>query len=70
MAKYLSLKEVFTQGEKLIDQEVELKGWIRSVRNSKTFSFVVLNDGSSQANLQIIADSSLENYGPISSMLS
>jgi asparaginyl-tRNA synthetase len=70
MAKYLSLKEVFSQGEKLIDQEVELKGWIRSVRNSKTFSFVVLNDGSSQANIQIIADSSLENYGPVSSMLS
>ncbi len=69
MARYLSLKELFTVGEKLIEQEVEVKGWIRSVRKSKTFSFLVLNDGSTQNNLQIIADSSLSNYEQISSML-
>jgi asparaginyl-tRNA synthetase len=70
MAKYLSLKEIFSLGEELIDQEVLVKGWIRSVRKSKTFSFLVLNDGSTQNNLQIIADSSLGNYDAVASALS
>ena len=45
-----------------------VQGWIRSVRKSKTFSFLMLNDGSCQNSLQIIADQTLSNYGDIASM--
>ncbi len=51
-----------------VDTEVTLRGWLRSLRKSKKFSFIVLNDGSCQASLQIIADATLENYEEISSM--
>ncbi len=44
-------------------------GWVRSVRKTKRFSFIILNDGSTSSSLQIIADSDLENYDMISSML-
>lgn len=44
------------------EQDVCVKGWVRSIRNSKSFSFVVMNDGSSQKDLQVIVDSSLANY--------
>jgi asparaginyl-tRNA synthetase len=44
------------------DQEVEVRGWVRTRRDSKSFSFLELNDGSCLANLQIIADDTLENY--------
>lgn len=44
-------------------------GWIRSVRKTKKFSFIILNDGSTSSSLQIIADSDLENYDEVSSML-
>ncbi|MCY2929433.1 MAG: asparagine--tRNA ligase [Planctomycetota bacterium] len=41
---------------------VTLGGWVRTVRNSKGFSFLSLNDGSCQACLQVVADESLDNY--------
>ena len=46
-----------------IGRDVRLQGWIRTRRDSKGgFSFLELNDGSSQANIQIVADAKLENY--------
>jgi asparaginyl-tRNA synthetase len=42
--------------------EILVQGWVRTRRDSKTFSFVELNDGSSLKNLQIIAQDSLRNY--------
>jgi asparaginyl-tRNA synthetase len=46
-------------------ENVLIKGWIRTVRQSKTFSFIEINDGSCLANLQIIADQSIQNYTDI-----
>ncbi len=48
--------------ETLIGREVSVFGWIRTVRDQKSFAFVELNDGSSLANLQIIVDASLPNF--------
>ena len=46
-----------------IGRQVEVRGWVRTRRDSKAgFSFIEINDGSSLANLQIIADASLPNY--------
>ena len=46
-----------------IGQQVRLKGWIRTRRDSKGgFSFLELNDGSCQSNIQIVADGKLANY--------
>ena len=44
------------------EQEILVKGWVRSIRNSKSFSFIVINDGSTQKDLQIIADENLAGY--------
>lgn len=43
--------------------EVEVRGWVRSCRNSKEVSFIDVNDGSCLANIQVVADSRLSNYG-------
>ncbi len=46
-----------------VGSQVRVRGWIRSRRDSKGgFSFLDLNDGSCQANLQIVAEASLPNY--------
>ncbi|MFM7518577.1 MAG: OB-fold nucleic acid binding domain-containing protein, partial [Pirellula sp.] len=46
-----------------VGQTVEVRGWVRTRRDSKGgFSFIEINDGSSFGNLQIIADSKLLNY--------
>jgi len=46
-------------------KEVLVQGWVRTKRDSKTFSFIELNDGSCLSNLQVIADASLTNYSEI-----
>src|SRR5438067_3435608 len=46
-----------------VGRKVKLQGWVRTRRDSKGgFSFIELNDGSSQGNMQILADSKLPNY--------
>jgi len=41
---------------------VIIKGWVRTRRDSKGFSFLEINDGSCLKNMQVIADSSLANH--------
>ncbi|MCR9295958.1 MAG: asparagine--tRNA ligase [bacterium] len=46
-----------------VGEQIEVRGWVRTRRDSKGgFSFIEVNDGSCFANLQIVADSQLENY--------
>lgn len=54
----------------LIGQEVAIKGWIRTVRNQKSFTFIEINDGSTLSNLQVVADHSLLNFFEIAQQLS
>lgn len=56
----LSVKEARDPGS--VGKEVRIQGWVRTRRDSKQFSFVEINDGSCQSNLQVIADNSLPNY--------
>lgn len=44
---------------------IQLKGWVRTRRDSKTFSFIEINDGSCLKNIQVIADAGLANYEEI-----
>ncbi len=61
------LREIFKSD--MTNRSVVVKGWVRSVRKTKKFSFVVLNDGTTFDSLQIIVDATLTNYEEISSML-
>lgn len=46
-----------------VGRKVKLQGWVRTRRDSKGgFSFIELNDGSSQGNVQVIAGADLANY--------
>src|SRR5437773_5023878 len=51
------------RSEAAIGKDVELRGWVRTRRDSKGgFSFLELNDGSCFGNVQIVADGQLPNY--------
>jgi asparaginyl-tRNA synthetase len=41
---------------------VNVHGWIRTVRDQKSFTFIEVNDGSTLGNLQVIADASISGY--------
>jgi len=50
-------------------EAVQVQGWVRTRRDSKDFSFIELNDGSSLRNLQIIAKNSLTNYAEVQRLI-
>ncbi len=43
-------------------QQVSVSGWVRTVRDSKAFAFIELNDGSCFSNLQVVCDDTLPNF--------
>jgi asparaginyl-tRNA synthetase len=45
-----------------------LKGWVRTKRDAKDFSFLEINDGSCLKNIQVIADADLPNYAEVRSL--
>ena len=53
------------EGASAAGRTVLLKGWVRTVRDLKNFSFVELNDGSSLAGMQVVAVSDLPTYSVI-----
>ena len=59
-----TLSVAVARKESSIGRQVLLQGWVRTRRDSKAgFSFLELNDGSCMANIQIICDGDLPNYG-------
>jgi asparaginyl-tRNA synthetase len=48
--------------------DVLIKGWVRTRRDSKNFSFLEINDGSCLKNIQVIADNELTNYDDITKL--
>jgi hypothetical protein len=48
------VSKLLTQGEAAVGSSVVLKGWVRTVRKQKSFSFVELNDGSTIKSVQVI----------------
>ena len=54
----------------LLGKTVEVKGWVRTVRKQKTFSFVEVNDGSTLSNFQVVLDESIPDYEKIVDQLS
>ncbi len=45
--------------------QVLIKGWVRTRRDAKGFSFMEINDGSCLENIQVVADSQLSNYADV-----
>lgn len=64
----LTIKDLYRNTEKYIDQNITLEGWVRTVRDSKTFGFIELNDGSFFKNVQIVFTNKLSNFNDISKL--
>ena len=52
--KLTTVKEIYKEREKFLDKEVTVGGGVRSVRDSKTFGFIVLHDGTFFETLQVV----------------
>lgn len=64
--EFVTIKELYKQKENYIGKTVKVAGWIRTCRDSKSFGFIELNDGSFFKNMQIVlGDEKLENFKEI-----
>ena len=61
----LVIKELYKNTENYINKEVTLEGWVRTVRDSKTFGFIEINDGTFFKNVQIVFTDKLSNFNEI-----
>ena len=61
----VTVKELYRNTDKYIDQTIEVGGWVRNIRDSKTFGFIVLNDGTFFETLQVVFHDTMENFAEI-----
>ena len=62
----ITIRELFKDTAQYLDKEIQVGGWIRSIRDSKTFGFIVLNDGTYFQPLQVVYHDKMENFAEIS----
>lgn len=56
------IRELYRNRENYVGKEVTVGGWLRSNRDSKTFGFIVINDGTYFETLQVVYSDSLSNF--------
>lgn len=62
------IRELYSCPDKFIGQEITVGGWVRSLRDSKAFGFIVLNDGTYFQPLQVVYHDNLDNFQTISKL--
>ncbi|MBD3247879.1 asparagine--tRNA ligase, partial [Candidatus Falkowbacteria bacterium] len=60
-----TIKEINKKYESFLGEKIDVSGWVRTVRVSKDFGFIELNDGTFFKNLQIVFDNNLSNFSEI-----
>ncbi|EJP25439.1 asparagine--tRNA ligase [Peptostreptococcaceae bacterium AS15] len=59
----LDIRQIFQKSENFLGKEVTVQGWVKTIRDSKKFAFIELNDGTFFNNLQIVLEvENLENF--------
>lgn len=64
----MTIREIYKNSEQFLNKEVKLGGWIRSIRGSKHFGFLVLHDGTFFNPIQVVYEEKLPNFQEISKM--
>ncbi len=62
---WIIIKDILSDPSPLLEKELEVRGWIRTQRESKNFAFIELNDGSCFKNLQVVFAPGLANFAEV-----
>ena len=63
--KTTTIAEIYKDYEKLINNNLNINWRVRTIRDSKTFGFIELNDWSYLKNIQIVFENDLNNFDEI-----
>ena len=64
----VTVRELYRNREQYLGKKVTVGGWVRSVRDSKAFGFIVLNDGTFFETLQVVYHDTLDNFAEVSKL--
>ena len=59
------IRDLYKQTDIYVGKDVQVSGWVKTIRDSKNFGFIELNDGSFFKNIQIVFDTELSNFEEI-----
>ncbi|MCX4269250.1 MAG: asparagine--tRNA ligase [Lachnospiraceae bacterium] len=68
MEQLITIRELYKNRETYMEKPVKIGGWLRSVRDSKTFGFLVLHDGTFFETLQVVYHDKMDNFAEISKL--
>lgn len=63
-----TIRELYRNREAFLDKEITVGGWVRSIRDSKSFGFLVLHDGTFFETLQVVYHDTMDNFTQISKL--
>lgn len=63
--KQITVKELYKDTNKFKDKKITIEAWVKTVRDSKTFGFIELNDGTFFKNVQVVFTDQLDNFEEI-----
>jgi len=64
----VTVRELYRNREQYLGKKVTVGGWVRSVRDSKAFGFIVLNDGTFFETLQVVYHDTMDNFADVSKL--
>ena len=63
--KLVTIREIYKDSASYLNQEISIGGWVRSNRDSKSFGFLAISDGSYFNQLQVVYHDTMENFAQI-----
>ena len=64
----IAIKQIFRDNKTYMNKTIRVCGWVRTIRDSKAFGFIELNDGSFFKNLQVVFEDKLDNFKEIAKL--
>lgn len=64
----LDIRQLYKSSDEYIGKEITVGGWVRSIRDSKTFGFIVLHDGTHFDSLQVVYHDTMNNFAEVSKL--
>ena len=64
----IDIRELYRNKDQYLGKKVQVGGWVRSIRDSKNFGFIVMNDGTYFEPLQIVYHDEMDNFATISKL--
>ena len=64
----ITVREIYKNTDSYIGKEIRVGGWVRNLRTSKNFGFLILSDGTFFETLQVVYGDGLDNFGDISKL--